>query len=202
MTTPERPAVLKQLRNHKGFTLIEMAIVLVIIGIIIGAVVKGQDLVENAKAKQFTSKIQAWQIALSTYYDRKGKYPGANTNGFITADAASSISAASFVSAPEQTFVIGGTSFSVYLGADAATPTKNYLCVAKPTPAAYNGSTSSSDLTALKFFEAYDTAVDGTANPSAGAVIGATTVTATGMLVTAVTAAATTVDDWVAATSI
>jgi len=36
-------------RNEKGFTLIEMAIVLVIIGIIIGAVLKGQDMV----AEQF-----------------------------------------------------------------------------------------------------------------------------------------------------
>ncbi|NNG01461.1 MAG: prepilin-type N-terminal cleavage/methylation domain-containing protein, partial [Desulfobacteraceae bacterium] len=33
------------LRENKGFTLVEMAIVLILIGIIIGAVVKGKDLV-------------------------------------------------------------------------------------------------------------------------------------------------------------
>ena len=38
--------------NNKGFTLIEMAIVLIIIGIIIGAVVKGKDLVRSAEQKR------------------------------------------------------------------------------------------------------------------------------------------------------
>ena len=61
------------MRNNKGFTLVELAVVLVIIGIILGAVIKGQDLVDNARAKQFVNNIKTWQIALTAYYDRKGK---------------------------------------------------------------------------------------------------------------------------------
>ena len=39
--------------GNEGFTLIEMAIVLIIIGIIIGAVVKGKDLIRGAEQSLF-----------------------------------------------------------------------------------------------------------------------------------------------------
>ncbi|HIP82225.1 MAG TPA: prepilin-type N-terminal cleavage/methylation domain-containing protein, partial [Desulfocapsa sulfexigens] len=39
------------LRNNKGFTLIEIAIVLVIIGLLIGGALKGQALIQSAKVK-------------------------------------------------------------------------------------------------------------------------------------------------------
>jgi len=59
--------------NNKGFTLIEMAIVLIIIGIIIGAVVKGKDLVRSAEQKRLYSKfLNSWDMAYNTYYDRTG----------------------------------------------------------------------------------------------------------------------------------
>jgi prepilin-type N-terminal cleavage/methylation domain-containing protein len=62
-------------RNPKsqGFTLIEMAIVLIIIGIIIGAVVKGKDLVRSAEQKRlYTTWAREWQVVFSSYYDRTG----------------------------------------------------------------------------------------------------------------------------------
>ena len=43
------------LKNNKGFTLIEMAIVLIIIGIIIGAVVKGKDIIKSGEQKKLYS---------------------------------------------------------------------------------------------------------------------------------------------------
>ena len=43
--------------NNKGFTLIEMAVVLIIIGLIVGAVVKGKDLVTSAKQKKLYAKF-------------------------------------------------------------------------------------------------------------------------------------------------
>ena len=59
--------------NNKGFTLIEMAIVLIIIGIIIGAVVKGKDLVRSAEQKRLYSKfVSSWELAYNSYYDRTG----------------------------------------------------------------------------------------------------------------------------------
>lgn len=66
--------------SDKGFTLIEMAIVLVIIGLIIGAVVKGQDLIQSAKQKKFYTKaLKAWELAVDNYYDRTGKVLGDST---------------------------------------------------------------------------------------------------------------------------
>jgi len=59
--------------NNKGFTLIEIAIVLIIIGIIIGAVVKGKDIVRSAEQKRIYSKfLNSWEVAYNTYYDRTG----------------------------------------------------------------------------------------------------------------------------------
>jgi prepilin-type N-terminal cleavage/methylation domain-containing protein len=64
------------MRNNKGFTLVEMAIVLVIIGIILGAVIKGGDLIDNAKEKQFKSEISTLTTAYYNYLDKYGRLPG------------------------------------------------------------------------------------------------------------------------------
>ncbi|MEZ0344220.1 MAG: prepilin-type N-terminal cleavage/methylation domain-containing protein [Caldimicrobium sp.] len=62
--------------RKRGFTLVELAIVLVIIGIILGAVLKGQELIFNAKVKRLQSQIKEMMAALYTYYDKYGYYPG------------------------------------------------------------------------------------------------------------------------------
>jgi len=67
---------MKTLRSNKGFTLVELAIVLVIIGIILGAVLKGQELINNAKMKRAYNQYREVLAAVYTYYDRYGKYPG------------------------------------------------------------------------------------------------------------------------------
>lgn len=64
---------LKDIRNEKGFTLIEMAIVLIIIGVILGAVVKGKDLVKSAEQKRiYTKFVNSWNLAYLGFYDRTG----------------------------------------------------------------------------------------------------------------------------------
>lgn len=64
------------MRNNKGFTLVELAVVLVIIGIILGAVLKGGDLIDNAKEKQFKSEISTLTTAYYNYLDKYGRLPG------------------------------------------------------------------------------------------------------------------------------
>jgi prepilin-type N-terminal cleavage/methylation domain-containing protein len=66
----------QMLKNNKGFTLVEMAIVLVIIGLLLGGVLKGQELIENSKVKKTVSDINAVSVAYNGYLDRYGKIPG------------------------------------------------------------------------------------------------------------------------------
>ena len=63
-----------------GFTLIEMAIVLVIIGIIIGAVMKGRDLIKSAQIKNaYETFFAAHYKLIGSYYDKTGRILGDGT---------------------------------------------------------------------------------------------------------------------------
>ncbi len=67
--------------EQKGFTLIEMAIVLIIIGIIIGAVVKGKDIIRSGEQKKlYSTFLNAWEVSYSSYYDRTGWILGDDTS--------------------------------------------------------------------------------------------------------------------------
>ena len=55
-------------RNQSGFTLIEIAIVLVIIGLLLGGVLKGQELINSAKVKNLATdfrNIPVYHLRLS-----------------------------------------------------------------------------------------------------------------------------------------
>jgi len=64
---------LKTKNAQKGFTLVEMAIVLVIIGLILGAVSIGKDLQRDAEnQKIFQKYVAAWKQAYDQYYQKTG----------------------------------------------------------------------------------------------------------------------------------
>jgi prepilin-type N-terminal cleavage/methylation domain-containing protein len=67
---------MKQMKNQKGFTLVEIAIVLVIIGLLLGGVLKGQELIENGKVKNAATTIQAIIAAYNGYTDRYRRLAG------------------------------------------------------------------------------------------------------------------------------
>lgn len=62
--------------RHTGFTLVELAIVLVIIGLILGMAFKGRDLIDGAKVKSADAGVNKIISAINIYYERYGAYPG------------------------------------------------------------------------------------------------------------------------------
>ncbi|MBE9610558.1 type II secretion system protein [Chitinilyticum piscinae] len=64
------------MRKQGGFTLVELAIVLVIIGLILGMAFKGKDLIDGAKVKNMQAQYNKVTSAFNTYYEKYGAYPG------------------------------------------------------------------------------------------------------------------------------
>jgi prepilin-type N-terminal cleavage/methylation domain-containing protein len=69
------------MRRQHGFTLIEIAIVLVIIGLLLGGVLKGQELITSARVRNLISQQDGIKAAYFGFQDRfrslPGDYPGA-----------------------------------------------------------------------------------------------------------------------------
>ncbi len=65
-----------EFKQEKGFTLVELSIVLVIIGLIVGGVLAGQALIQNARERAVISEIQGYDVVINTFRDRFGALPG------------------------------------------------------------------------------------------------------------------------------
>lgn len=103
----------------RGFTLVEIAIVLVIIGLILGGVLKGQELVTSARVRNIADQQNAIKAAFFAFQDRYHALPGdyaqassnipglqglsvdGNGDGFIGWDPTSNAPATSGVAANE-----------------------------------------------------------------------------------------------------
>lgn len=76
----------------KGFTLVELSIVLVIIGLLIGGILVGQSLINSAKQQSFIRQIQQFDISVANFKQKFKGLPGdssklnpssGNNNGMI-----------------------------------------------------------------------------------------------------------------------
>lgn len=78
---------------QSGFTLVEIAIVLVVIGLLLGAIFKGEELIIQARVKSVIADFSGVSVAFNGYFDRYGALPGDDPNAaarWVAAPAATS----------------------------------------------------------------------------------------------------------------
>jgi len=85
MQSHHRPLAKRPLptQQQSGFTLVEIAIVLVIVGLLLGAVLKGQELIFNTKVKSTYNMSRETAAALYAYQDRYRVNPGDDNQATI-----------------------------------------------------------------------------------------------------------------------
>ena len=62
--------------NNKAFSLIELSIVLIIIGLLVAGITGGQSLIESAKNRAVVNEIRGWKQAVNAFYLLKERLPG------------------------------------------------------------------------------------------------------------------------------
>ncbi len=65
-----------EIKQQKGFTLVEIAIVLVIIGLLLGGILKGQELINSARVRNLADQNSGVQAAYYGFIDRYRRIPG------------------------------------------------------------------------------------------------------------------------------
>lgn len=70
----------KSMQKQSGFTLIEIAIVLVIVGLLLGGVLQGQQLIENSRVRAAVNDFNGVPAAAYSYMDRYRRFPGDDGN--------------------------------------------------------------------------------------------------------------------------
>lgn len=167
-----------KIKEKKGFTLLELALILVIIGIIIGIILKGRDVVESSRLKRFESEVRHWRTSAWVYLDRKGTFPGDSDNNGIIGDEVSPtvpgstvILNADLLNPPKANPITAGSlNFWLYWGNNGNTDIKKnvmVICVSNDCEETYEGDVSSGN---MKYVEFIDAVVDGTADGTTGLV--------------------------------
>ena len=122
--------------KEKGFTLVELAIVLVILGLLLGGVLKGYELTTNAKIKALSKDFEGIRTANYAFIDRKSTFPGQDSNTGQIANAVASADSVTdfFGELAAEGFLINqdieppkglAVSYEVYYAADKATADTN-----------------------------------------------------------------------------
>ncbi len=97
-------------RNQSGFTLIEIAIVLVIIGLLLGGVLKGQELINSAKVKNLATDFRNIPVFIYGYQDKFKSLPGddANVDAHLGGQCATTSCKAATPASTQGNGIIGG----------------------------------------------------------------------------------------------
>ena len=74
----------KSIKSQKGFTLVELSVVVLVAGLMLTAVMKGQSMLETARAQNLYNDIKNVESLLGQYESVKGRLPGdCNSDGLI-----------------------------------------------------------------------------------------------------------------------
>ncbi len=68
------------MKQNKGFTLIELSIVIIIIGLIVAGVVAGKSIVQQAKLRDIITQYNNYKLAVNTFKLEYGEIPGDISN--------------------------------------------------------------------------------------------------------------------------
>ena len=71
---------LPRTRKNQGFTLVELSIVLVILGLLVGGVLTGQSLIRAAELRTVSTQYATFSTAVNTFRDKYFTIPGDMTN--------------------------------------------------------------------------------------------------------------------------
>lgn len=120
---PRYPAPTLRLSTQRGFSLLELAIVLVVIALLLGGVLRGQELIVSARVRHVTAQQEGIKSAFYGFVDRYRALPGdlatasqvlrcpsgaaclnGNGNGIVE-DAATPISTGGVLSEPAESLL-------------------------------------------------------------------------------------------------
>jgi prepilin-type N-terminal cleavage/methylation domain-containing protein len=76
MTAPQDRSALPVRHRQSGFTLIEIVIVVVVVGLLLGGVLAGQQLIRGARVHKLMADVSGYRAAIHSFTERYETYPG------------------------------------------------------------------------------------------------------------------------------
>lgn len=149
-----------------GFSLVELCVVLVIMGLLASAAVAGLDIVRNAQAKKIVTWVRGWEQSMLSFLDRRGRFAGdADRDGIISGQAREELATAGLQNLPAESILYASTLFVMHIGNNGKNDLRNVMVVSRSDKTLFAGT----DLIAM---EAIDTGMDDSTDASSGLVRG------------------------------